>query len=118
MQAGKFENFVDGLVNEIKGTLSIARREYSNDSNVFGNFIRLSNMLHMPKEIILFVYLMKHIDGITSFLAGQRMQRENIKGRIIDAICYLIILCAMFKELEEEYENRSKETTRENKIES
>ena len=41
------------------------------------------------------VYLLKHIDGISSYIEGHKSQRENVSGRITDAIVYLFLLWAM-----------------------
>jgi|TARA_R100001530_G_scaffold131243_1_gene102779 hypothetical protein len=46
------------------------------------------------------VYLLKHIDGITAYLAGHKSQREDVRGRIKDAIVYLMLLWAMIEERE------------------
>jgi len=46
------------------------------------------------------VYLLKHIDGITAYLNGHKSQREDVRGRIKDAIVYLMLLWAMIEEKE------------------
>ena len=46
------------------------------------------------------VYLLKHIDGISSFVNGHKSQREDIRGRITDAIVYLCLLWGMIEETE------------------
>ena len=46
------------------------------------------------------VYLLKHIDGITAYLSGHKSQREDVRGRIKDAIVYLMLLWAMIEERE------------------
>ena len=53
------------------------------------------------------VYLLKHIDGIGSYIDGHKSQREDVTGRIKDAVVYLLLLWAMvagedeFKKLKE-----------------
>tara|TARA_R100000458_G_scaffold12744_1_gene10536 strand:- start:452 stop:643 length:192 start_codon:yes stop_codon:yes gene_type:complete len=44
------------------------------------------------------VYLLKHIDGISSFVNGHKSQREDVRGRITDAIVYLCLLWGMIEE--------------------
>tara|TARA_R110002012_G_scaffold61490_3_gene161239 strand:- start:3391 stop:3582 length:192 start_codon:yes stop_codon:yes gene_type:complete len=44
------------------------------------------------------VYLLKHIDGIASFVNGYQSQREDVRGRITDAIVYLCLLWGMIDE--------------------
>ena len=41
------------------------------------------------------VYMLKHIDGISSYIQGHHSQREDVSGRITDAIVYLFLLWAM-----------------------
>tara|TARA_R100001594_G_scaffold149739_1_gene208431 strand:- start:93 stop:287 length:195 start_codon:yes stop_codon:yes gene_type:complete len=44
------------------------------------------------------VYLLKHIDGISSFVNGHHSQREDVRGRITDAIVYLCLLWGMIED--------------------
>ena len=41
------------------------------------------------------VYLLKHIDGIMAHINGHKSQREDVRGRITDAIVYLLLLRGM-----------------------
>ena len=41
------------------------------------------------------VYLMKHMDGINAWIKGHKSQREDVTGRIKDAIVYLCLLWGM-----------------------
>ena len=50
--------------------------------------------------MILWIYLMKDIDGIASYLRGHVSQRENVRGRLTDAIVYLCILWGMINDKE------------------
>jgi len=52
------------------------------------------------REKVLMTYLLKHIDGITSFVSGHRSQREDVRGRITDAIVYLCLLWGMIDDTE------------------
>lgn len=75
--------------------------EYAGGENAFGNFERLSAELGIPREAVLWVYAMKHKDGIASHLRGHRSQRESVLGRILDLRLYLGILYAMIVEAEQ-----------------
>ena len=46
-------------------------------------------------------YLLKHVDGIASYVKGHESQRENIRGRLTDAIVYLTLLWGMVEERDE-----------------
>ena len=41
------------------------------------------------------VYLLKHVEGISSYIDGHKSQREDVSGRITDTIVYLFLLWAM-----------------------
>ena len=60
----------------------------------------IANQTGNSKEMVLWIYLMKHIDGIASHIKGHVSQRENVKGRLTDAIVYLCILWGMIESKE------------------
>ena len=68
---------------------------------MFANFERVGNSLDISREKALTVYLLKHIDGVMAYLKGHRSQREDVRGRIKDAIVYLMLLWAMVEERDE-----------------
>ena len=77
------------------------QKEYARKtSNAFANFERVAEHIDSSKEKILMVYLLKHIDGITSFVKGHKSQREDVRGRITDAIVYLCLLWGMIEDKE------------------
>ena len=72
------------------------QKEYARKkSNAFANFERVAGYVDTSREKALMVYLLKHIDGITSFVNGHESQREDVRGRITDAIVYLCLLWGM-----------------------
>ena len=75
------------------------QKEYARkQSNAFANFEIVANHIDSSKEKVLMVYLLKHIDGISSFVNGHKSQREDVRGRITDAIVYLCLLWGMIDE--------------------
>ena len=79
------------------------QKEYAHDEdNVFANFDRVANQTNTDRKFVLWIYLMKHIDGICSYIKGHRSQREEVQGRLTDAIVYLMLLWGMIKEQENE----------------
>jgi len=78
------------------------QKEYARkNSNAFANFERVGENLDIQREEVLLVYLLKHIDGICSFVKGHKSQREDVRGRLTDAIVYLCLLWGMINEEEE-----------------
>jgi len=75
------------------------QKEYArSQDDVHANFKRVASCLNISKEKALMVYLLKHIDGISSYIEGHKSQREDVTGRIIDAIVYLFLLYGMVEE--------------------
>ena len=75
------------------------QKEYAHDDNdAFANFRRVAEATGLNMQEVLFVYLLKHIDGIAAYIKGHRSQRESIQGRIVDARVYLALLSGMIYE--------------------
>ena len=91
-----FDAFFAYMIDEIKDTRDDGQKEYARtETDIFANFERVAKCLHISKEKALMAYLLKHIDGIGSYINGHKSQREEISGRIKDAIVYLLLLWAM-----------------------
>jgi len=95
----KFNELFLDIMMEVKQTRDEGQKEYAHtEDNVFANFERVANSLDISKEQALMVYLMKHMDGINAWIKGHKSQREDVTGRIKDAIVYLCLLWGMAKE--------------------
>ena len=80
-------------------TRDAGQREYAqSEDNVFANFERVAKSIDTDRKKVLMVYLLKHIDGISAYTKGHQSQRENVTGRITDAIVYLMLLWGMVEE--------------------
>ena len=91
-------SLINAIFEQVETIHTEGQKEYAMDEdNVFANFDRIANQINMDREIVLWVYLMKHIDGIASYLKGHRSQREEVQGRLTDAIVYLCILWGMIE---------------------
>ena len=89
-------NLIDEILLKVKDMHLEGQKEYAMDSdNVFANFERIAEQTGFDREMVLWIYLMKHIDGIASYLRGHKSQREDVTGRLTDAIVYLCILWGM-----------------------
>ena len=75
------------------------QKEYARqEDNAFANFERVADYINSDRKKVLMVYLLKHIDGIASFVNGHKSQREDVRGRITDAIVYLCLLWGMIED--------------------
>ena len=84
---------------EIRRIREAGQKEYArNENDVLANFKRVSKWLGISTEQVIGVYMLKHIDGITSFINGHKSQREDVTGRLTDVIVYSTLLWALTKE--------------------
>jgi hypothetical protein len=90
-------NLIDKkILPMIKKTRDAGQKEYAHtEDNVFANFDRIGLALNVDRKTVLMTYLLKHIDGISAYIKGHTSQREEVSGRITDAIVYLMLLWAM-----------------------
>lgn len=96
MKREDFLNFISAKLNGLVETSRAAQKEYAHgeEDNCFNNFNRASNEIDLHPMKVLWVYAMKHKDGIAAWLKGNKSQREPIEGRIKDLIIYLFLLWA------------------------
>tara|TARA_R110002012_G_scaffold4465_2_gene20621 strand:+ start:266 stop:538 length:273 start_codon:yes stop_codon:yes gene_type:complete len=86
-------------LKEVLKTRDQGQKEYAHDeNNVFANFERSSSLLNISREKSLMIFLLKHIDGISAYIKGHKSQREDVRGRITDAIVYLCLLRGMIED--------------------
>jgi hypothetical protein len=84
------------IIPIIMRTRDAGQKEYAHgQKNVFANFERVAKSVDSTREKVLMVYLLKHIDGISAYVKGHKSQREDVRGRITDAIVYLMLLWGM-----------------------
>ena len=96
MSKKQMEKLIQKIFLQIQETREAGQKEYArNKNNAFANFERVGESIGISKEEVLMVYLLKHIDGINSYIKGHKSQRENIRGRLTDAIVYLCFLWGM-----------------------
>ncbi len=92
------ENLIKKIFQKIQKTREAGQKEYARkQTNAFANFERVADYIDSSKEKVLMVYLLKHIDGIASFVNGHKSQREDVRGRLTDAIVYLCLLWGMIE---------------------
>jgi len=88
------------IIPAIQGLRKAGQAEYAHEKDdAHANFRRLGELLDMPQEKILWVYLQKHLDGINAHINGYTSQREDVRGRIADAMTYLALLWGMVESL-------------------
>ena len=93
-----FDNFFDEFINDCKKMRDTKGKEYAHSTSRFANFNRASERLGITREMVANVYLHKHLDAIDSFiLHKEEYSGENIRGRLIDAVTYMILIAGMIE---------------------
>lgn len=93
--AERFKAYTEAIV----AVRNDGQKEYAHDeNNVFANFDRAGKALGVEREKVLMIFAQKHMDGIYAHLRGHTSQREDVRGRIKDLICYLMLLWGMIDE--------------------
>lgn len=93
----EFDKFQTKLFDEIVLMGNTKGKEYANSStDRFANFRRLAAELNLKDYQVGWVYTKKHLDAIAHYCkVGHVESSENIRGRFIDAICYLMLMAGM-----------------------
>lgn len=110
MTKDDFASLQQRVFEELKNLRKAGQKEYAGGEDAFGNFNRLSDRLGISREKVLWVYFVKHLDGIESYMNGHKSQRENVRGRINDAMVYLTLLRGMIEENESKIDPKNVES--------
>ncbi len=98
-QATLADEFARIFKEEIMALRNAGQKEYAHDdSSPFANFERGAKDMGIDRKQVLWVYAMKHKDGIAAHLKGQISQREDVRGRVNDLIVYLLLLRGILNE--------------------
>ena len=96
MRLAEHNELLEDIFDEVRKIRLAGQKEYAHDKdNCFANFERIANLQGLSRESILMTYVLKHIDGIQSYVKGHKSQREDVRGRIVDIIVYLTLLWGM-----------------------
>ena len=96
MRLAEHNELIEDIFNEVRTVRLAGQKEYAHDKeNCFANFERIANLQDLSRDTILMTYVLKHIDGIQSYVKGHKSQREDVRGRIVDVIVYLTLLWGM-----------------------
>ena len=95
----EMKRVVRSQLKEVLKTRDAGQKEYAHDvENVFANFERSAELVDIPRDKALMVFFLKHVDGIAAYVKGHKSQREDVTGRITDAIVYLCLLRGMIED--------------------
>ena len=75
MKKKHMDSMMEVIWAEVKRTRDQGQKEYAQtEDNVFSNFERVSKSLNLSRDEVLMVYLLKHVDGICSYIKGHKSQ--------------------------------------------
>jgi|TARA_Y100000114_G_C11662098_1_gene279543 hypothetical protein len=101
MKKDEFDMLAQDIWMAIINTREQGQDEYARTKDdVLANFKRVASWQNRSQESVLMTYMLKHIDGILSYVNGYESQRENIRGRITDVMVYCMLLWAMIEDNE------------------
>ena len=101
MTRAQMQKVMETVFAECQALRVAGQQEYAHrEENAFANFERVAERMGLNSMQTLMTYLEKHMDGIHSYVSGHRSQREDVRGRINDAIVYLCLLRGMVEEAE------------------
>ena len=90
MRLAEHNELLEDIFDKVRDIRLAGQKEYAHDEdNCFANFERIANLQGLSRESILMTYVLKHVDGIQSYVKGHKSQREDVRGRIVDIIVYL-----------------------------
>lgn len=92
-----FNKVRDEVLNECVKILGQGSKEYGGEDKL-QNFKDAAKLLNTTPAHVGFIYLYKHIAGIAKYVTNGEAQRDSIRGRIVDAINYLVLLDAILSE--------------------
>ena len=99
MKRSELAVWMERIFKECSFLRDAGQKEYAHDDeNAFANFERVGASLGLPREKVLLVYALKHLDGIHAYVKGHKSQREDVRGRINDLIVYMCLLRGMIEE--------------------
>ena len=108
MKGNDFLKLLTEMEDEEHRILGVKGMEYTQgdgDKDRLANFSRLAVELGIPSEMVLWIYMKKHLDSIICYIKnGKEFSEEKIEGRIHDARNYLALLNAMIREKKKEKE--------------
>lgn len=111
MNFPEFDSFQKLLFAEIVVNKDTKGKEYANGVDRFSNFKRAADDLGLTPEQVCWVYTKKHLDSIAHFCkVGHIESTEPIRGRFVDAICYLSLMAGIIEE-KNERRNLAKNTS-------
>lgn len=103
MHQAEFERLFGETIQNIEHLLIVKGGEYAGSSDRLANFKRGAALTGCTPMQVLFIYMSKHYDAVSTFIRDHasgtdRPRSEPIEGRVDDLLNYCILLKALIKD--------------------
>lgn len=92
-----FECSVERLLADCREVLARKGADYSGHGDRLANFTNCARAFGVSPRIALGIYLSKHLSAVNAYIKNDKVESEPIRGRIVDAINYLVLLNYMIE---------------------
>lgn len=89
------DSAIDEMINDCINTLRVKGNDYTvgkGELDRLYNFTSAAELIDATPEKVWLIYFYKHWTAIHRYIKEGRVESEPIRGRIMDAICYLFLL--------------------------
>ena len=108
----KFNELLDEMYAEERALGDSKGKEYTVGEDRLDNFKRHAKTLRLTPKQILWIYFVKHIDSIASYVRlGTVLSNETIEARIKDARVYLSLLRGLIEEEKDATNNNERNSS-------
>ena len=103
----KFQSFISRRLKRCIETLTMKRKEYTDEVNPFINFECGAKTIGEVPEKVMFYYMLKHFESFKDIVLNQRdVSKEVWDEKVSDLINYILIIDAYYQIYKYETENK------------
>lgn len=95
-----FDELFDGLIAECRGMRDTKGPEYAGTKDRLANFKQQAEDYGVSPMVVCGIFKKKHEQAIASYARGEYRGSEPIRGRIVDAIVYNVLMLGLIVEAE------------------
>lgn len=98
MTRKEFNKIIQKFTEERKSIQDSKGEAYSGQKDALGNFKRGAKLTGSNPMQVWFIYFMKHVDAVASYVRGEYKDTEAIDGRLADLANYIELAYGLVKE--------------------
>jgi len=102
MTPANFDTFTRVFMGSMEEILLTKGHDYTGGSDDrLRNFKQIARSIGVKPLMVWYIYFMKHIDSVSTFMQRGELKSEPIRERFLDIANYAILGAALAKDLEE-----------------